>query len=418
MSTRIYNAYQTDASFSDVVSALRAHRVRVLRRARKALEVAGREAMHHEFHKATMDAKGSGSRKDIFGKMIGVELPASRLVEDMNHRLAGSRVLTQDVVLYAIPRVKGEALGNIAIQVFGDRDTRSPMDISQFLRKVKAEDFHYQNATDRPDGVTPREWKAREKAWDAILSGPWESADTPAQAGFSYPILTPFASLRSLLTGMCQEATLIAADLGFPIRKNQTGARDDLTYLVAQGFAEAYKDFIRTREAVQGVWNKFCRGLLRVTGVELVATEYTHPGQSAFTPTPEEIAAQKGRWVPKPSFQDEPTAPKKPVLRQHTGTRYVREIPTLNELPEGVIALVDVYCVLEAFEIRCPAAAHELKKRLCAGIRGKNDVEQDLKEADDAGVRARELSSWRKAKAARDSAAIKFAEVHGHARHS
>lgn len=39
---------------------------------------------------------------------------------------------------------------------------------------------------------------------------------------------------------------------------------------------------------------------------------------------------------------------------------------------------MDVYDVLEAFNVTCPALQHLIKKALCAGIRGHKDVHQDL----------------------------------------
>lgn len=36
------------------------------------------------------------------------------------------------------------------------------------------EDYHYQNCTDRPEGVTAQAWRHREKVWDAIFAGPNE----------------------------------------------------------------------------------------------------------------------------------------------------------------------------------------------------------------------------------------------------
>lgn len=59
-------------------------------------------------------------------------------------------------------------------------------------------------------------------------------------------------------------------------------------------------------------------------------------------------------------------------------------------------AVVDVYCVLEAFGVTCPAVQHAVKKLLCAGIRGKGDRGQDLAEARDAIERAIQLHGQRK----------------------
>ena len=59
------------------------------------------------------------------------------------------------------------------------------------------------------------------------------------------------------------------------------------------------------------------------------------------------------------------------------------------------ILTVDVYAVLEAFEVTCPARQHALKKLLCSGIRGKGDTLQDLNEARDAITSAIHLEEAR-----------------------
>lgn len=56
---------------------------------------------------------------------------------------------------------------------------------------------------------------------------------------------------------------------------------------------------------------------------------------------------------------------------------------------------IDVYSVLEAFEVKCPARQHALKKILCAGQRQKGDVLQDIREAIEALQRALELEQQR-----------------------
>lgn len=48
----------------------------------------------------------------------------------------------------------------------------------------------------------------------------------------------------------------------------------------------------------------------------------------------------------------------------------------------------DVYAVLDAFAVTCPARQHAIKKLLCSGLRGKGSVLQDLQEARDAIDRA------------------------------
>ena len=42
---------------------------------------------------------------------------------------------------------------------------------------------------------------------------------------------------------------------------------------------------------------------------------------------------------------------------------------------------VDVYDVLVAFDFKCPAMQHAIKKMLCSGLRGHKDSIQDKEEA-------------------------------------
>lgn len=73
-----------------------------------------------------------------------------------------------------------------------------------------------------------------------------------------------------------------------------------------------------------------------------------------------------------------------PLVRDFnsSGSKYLRQIRCL------VDGKADVYAVLEAFGVSCPARQHAIKKLLCAGIRGKGDEAQDLSEARDAVDRA------------------------------
>ena len=51
----------------------------------------------------------------------------------------------------------------------------------------------------------------------------------------------------------------------------------------------------------------------------------------------------------------------------------------------------DVYDVLKAFDVRCPARQHAIKKLLKTGVRGYKDEKQDLEEAKKSIKRAIEL---------------------------
>lgn len=74
-----------------------------------------------------------------------------------------------------------------------------------------------------------------------------------------------------------------------------------------------------------------------------------------------------------------------------TENKYVRTIHNLENQNVEDFVKADVYEVLEAFDVKCPARQHAAKKVLCAGIRGKGDATQDLIEARDALNRAIEL---------------------------
>lgn len=66
-----------------------------------------------------------------------------------------------------------------------------------------------------------------------------------------------------------------------------------------------------------------------------------------------------------------------------SGKKYLRSI-----VQYLVDDSADVYAVLLAFEVVCPARAHAIKKLLCSGIRRKGSMKQDLEEARDAIIRA------------------------------
>lgn len=85
-------------------------------------------------------------------------------------------------------------------------------------------------------------------------------------------------------------------------------------------------------------------------------------------------------------------------MRKHTGNKYLRRIQaarkkTYDKRTDTI--LVDVYCLLEAYAVNCPAVAHAIKKLLAAGLRGKNDRINDLVEAWDAIERAIDLEKRR-----------------------
>jgi len=69
----------------------------------------------------------------------------------------------------------------------------------------------------------------------------------------------------------------------------------------------------------------------------------------------------------------------------HSGSKYLHDVQLVG-------GKIDVYAVLVAFGVSCPARQHAIKKLLCAGLRGKGDELQDLVEARDAVSRAIDLA--------------------------
>ena len=72
---------------------------------------------------------------------------------------------------------------------------------------------------------------------------------------------------------------------------------------------------------------------------------------------------------------------------EHYMNTYQRKLT--SPLVKGLDVLVDVYDVLDAFDVTNPATAHAIKKLLCTGGRGFKDWETDLQEAIDSLERAK-----------------------------
>ncbi len=92
----------------------------------------------------------------------------------------------------------------------------------------------------------------------------------------------------------------------------------------------------------------------------------------------------------KPVVEPAPEQP--PVITPDRGSKYHRTITqTLPGDTHGCSVTVDVYDVLQAFGVSCPALQHAIKKLLCAGLRGGKSAEQDIGEAANSCRRAIEL---------------------------
>lgn len=94
----------------------------------------------------------------------------------------------------------------------------------------------------------------------------------------------------------------------------------------------------------------------------------------------------------EPVFKSPPDIYGRPI-QEHGGGKYLRRIHSADG--EGGPINVDVYCVIEAFKITCPALQHALKKILACGLRGKGGKIDDIHGVFDAMWRALELEKQR-----------------------
>jgi hypothetical protein len=64
-------------------------------------------------------------------------------------------------------------------------------------------------------------------------------------------------------------------------------------------------------------------------------------------------------------------------IDEHEGNKYLRTIRSARADDDRRMQ-VDVYCVIDAFEVKCPGRQQAIKKLLCTGTRGKGDEMADL----------------------------------------
>lgn len=102
-----------------------------------------------------------------------------------------------------------------------------------------------------------------------------------------------------------------------------------------------------------------------------VKFQYGHTGEFEI--------GERNNWAFTESFRivDERYKPKPHQNAQEPTNKYSRNIIGLD----GKMCQVDVYRVLEAFEVDSHAIAHSIKKLLAPGKRHAKSREQDLKEA-------------------------------------
>lgn len=84
-------------------------------------------------------------------------------------------------------------------------------------------------------------------------------------------------------------------------------------------------------------------------------------------------------------------------ITEHVGKKYIRKIRGWSKTDQKTRdwIYIDVYRVIEAFSVTCPALQHALKKILCAGKRDKGSVMQDLTDIEAAVANAISLQQDR-----------------------
>ena len=130
--------------------------------------------------------------------------------------------------------------------------------------------------------------------------------------------------------------------------------------------------------------------------------EDSHHDYSDWRSADHYVGTQAGDWAAcytrdmqfcrpaKPAV--EPTPEQAPAPTPDRGSKYHRTLTqTLLGDTHGLSVTVDVYDVLQAFGVACPALQHAVKKLLCAGLRGNKSAEQDISEAANSCRRAIEL---------------------------
>ena len=85
------------------------------------------------------------------------------------------------------------------------------------------------------------------------------------------------------------------------------------------------------------------------------------------------------------------------TIVEHEGKKYLRKIVSAQD--NQVTAMIDVYAVIVAFKVTCPARAHAIKKLLCCGNRDKGSEMADLLGVEAAVARAIELQAMRDSEA-------------------
>lgn len=119
-----------------------------------------------------------------------------------------------------------------------------------------------------------------------------------------------------------------------------------------------------------------------------VTTDMLEEGMKTIASTMKQPYEKLAEGFANVNFERNPDVAAQPRFNK-SGSKYLRAVTC------DINGFIDVYAVLDAFNVTCPARQHAIKKLLCSGIRGKGDVLQDLREAGDAITRAIQMQESR-----------------------
>lgn len=176
MSTKIHNGLiLPNATLEQALAKLRAVRVKCVAAGVKAIATLIAEQMALSADLAANYCPLGKSGKERPYMKAQREFFAAR--EEVEGK--GVRNVTWDFTFSVLVIPHGQ---DILAMFFVEED----LGYRQALTYAGFEDFHYQNSTDRPEGISEEAWEARRNTWDEVLPG----RTAPCEVGFSYEVVT------------------------------------------------------------------------------------------------------------------------------------------------------------------------------------------------------------------------------------
>lgn len=168
------------------------------------------------------------------------------------------------------------------------------------------------------------------------------------------------------------------------------GCGNSLPYWVDDLLCSTCKDKCKKEENSMGVKVKKCPRCKKEFNLSNIFINGGFRYKKLCTECFHKLSDEDEQPQPRESHRPEKT------IREHEGKKYLRTI--FSAADQYVHVEVDVYAVLEAFNVTCPGRQQAIKKLLCAGLRGKGSQIDDLVGAMAALNRAIELQRGRENK--------------------